>query len=300
MVKGNWERRAELASLRRAEEKERKALKKKGKVVNPESILQKLHKDTMLKLNGARIDVYVADPEGGMMCCAHLRTADCRVKRCRLMHHDSISIAHLRNLPPIGGIHCGKGDDGCRPPPVPAPAVTVVDSSMPEKQCLPPCPIDEIMPLKDWSALMFVAVDGECIYDYLTPEVWNTWFTKHRARVAVAQTSGRIGLSTVHEKAEDEDDDIEDSDERNEEGEDMLNVVENEIVTSSSHVIMNQSITTIITLCNGKDGLVEKCSRALTVLFSYLSVSDVVCSVSLASKSFKTCVLRDESFRIRR
>ena len=106
MVKGNWERRAELASLRRAEEKERKALKKTGgKAVNPESILQKLYKDMVLKVNGAHIDVYVADPEGGMMCCAaHLRTADCRMKRCRLMHDDSVSIAHLRNLPPIGGI----------------------------------------------------------------------------------------------------------------------------------------------------------------------------------------------------
>ena len=303
MVKGNWERRAELASLRRAEEKERKALKKTGgKAVNPESILQKLYKDSFLKENGARIDVYVADPEGDMMCCgAHLRTADCRMKRCRLMHDDSVSIAHLRNLPPIGRNPCGKEDEGCRPPPVPAAAVVdSTSSSVPEKRCLPPCPIDEIMPLKDWSALMFVVVDGECIYDYLTPDVWNNWLTKHRAVVAATRTSSRVGLSTVHEGTGGDDDDNDDSDEGNEEeGEGvMLNAAENAIATSSSAA--QGMMIPLITLCNGKGGLVEKCSPALAVLLSYLSVSDVVCSVSLACKSFKTCVLRDESFRIRR
>ena len=297
MVKGNWERRAELASMRRAEEKERKALKKTGgKAVNPESILQKLYKDSFLKENGARIDVYVADPEGDMMCCgAHLRTADCRMKRCRLMHDDSVSIAHLRHLPPIGGIPCGKEDvGGCRPPPVPLAVVDSSSSSMPEKRCLPPCTIDEIMPLKDWSALMFVAVDGECIYDYLTPEVWNNWSTKHRALVAEARTSSRAGLSTVHEGTGGDDDDNDDSDEGNEEE------GENAIATSSSSSAAHVTTTPLITLCNGKGGLVEKCSPALAVLLSYLSVSDVVCSVSLACKSLKTCVLRDESFRIRR
>ena len=75
MVKGNWERRCEMAATKRAEAKERKVLKKSGKVVNPESILQKLHKDVSLKETGAIVDVYVADPEGGMMCCCLLYTS---------------------------------------------------------------------------------------------------------------------------------------------------------------------------------------------------------------------------------
>ena len=293
MVKGNWERRCEMAATKRAEAKERKVLKKSGKVVNPESILQKLHKDVTLRETEAIVDVYVADPEGGMMCCAHFRTADCRMKRCRLMHDDNVSVAHLRNLPSIGGLLCGKEEEGCRPPP--APAAAVVDSlfsSVPEKRCLPPSPIDEIMPLEDWSALMFVAVDGECVYDYLTPEVWNNWIVKHRGAAAVARTPGC--LSTVHEGTGDDDND--DSDEEEGEGE-ILNAAQ------STTVPTTQSTTALITLCNGKSrqgGLVEQCPPALAVLLSYLSVVDVVCGVSLACKSLKTCVLRDEGFRIRR
>ena len=45
MVKGNWERRAELATKKRQEAKERKALKKSGAVVNPESCANKLAAD---------------------------------------------------------------------------------------------------------------------------------------------------------------------------------------------------------------------------------------------------------------
>ena len=303
MVKGNWERRCEMANIKRAEAKERKVLKKSGKVVNPESILQKLYKDTTLKENGARIDVYVADPEGGKLCSAHLRTAECRIKKCRLIHVDTISVAQLRNLPPIGGMKSEREDDeGCRPPPAPDAAVfdSTTSSSVPEKRCLPSCPIDEIMPLKDWSTLMFAAVDSECVYDYLTPAVWNSWITKHRAVVAAAQTPGSVGLSTVHEGTGGDDDD--DSDGENE-TEEELNASESQVVTSSSHLPITQNNSLLITLCNGKsnqNGLVEQCPPAAAVLLSYLSVADIVGSVSLACKSLKTCALRDEGFRIRR
>ena len=290
-----------MANIKRAEAKKRKVLKKSGKVVNPESLLQKLFQDLTLKENGARIDVYVADPDGGMMCCAHLRTADCRTKRCRLIHDDSVSVAHLRNLPPIGGIQSDIEDGGGHPSPAPATIFDSTSSSVPEKRCLPPCPIDEIMPLKDWNALMFVAVDGECVYDYLTPEVWNSWTTKHRADVAAARKLGSVGPPTVHEGTGD---DVDDSDEENEEereGEGEDEVAEG--IVSDNEIKRECKSSVLVTLCNGKfnqSGLVEQCPAAVAVLLSYLTMAEIVCSVSLVSKSFKTCVLRDERFRIRR
>lgn len=292
MVKGNWERRAELANVKRQEARERKQLKKSGKVVNPESVLQKLFKDSTLRAVGARIEVYVAHPDAGVVCKTHLRTADCRVKRCRLLHDECMSVSHLRNVQPPGGEEFTASID--------ATMTLGFDSStsVPEKRCLPPEPIDEVMPLKDWSTLMFVAIDDECVYDYTTSDVWNKWIAAYRVS---AKKSG--GLPTIDDDGEEDNDGGDsDSDDNAGDGEQLRSEAEYGDTTRSGKIVTKKSLQ-VVAGSAGRNllfGLLERCSAATSLLLMHLTVADLLCSLLPCSKGVKLCVLRDEGFRVRR
>ena len=293
MVKGNWERRAELANVKRQEARERKQLKKSGKVVNPESVLQKLQKDSTLRAVGVCIEVYVAHPDAGVVCKTHLRTADCRVKRCRLLHDECMSVSHLRNIQPSCGGEFTASIDTTTTLGVES------STSVSEKRCLPPEPIDEVMPLKDWSALMFVAIDGECVYDYTSSDVWNKWIAAYRVS---AKKSG--SLPTIDEDGEkDNDGDGSDGDDNAEDGEELRPGAECEDTTKRSGRIEAKKTLQVVAGSSGRNtllGFLERCSTAAELLLMHLTVADLLCSLLPCSKGVKLCVLRDEGFRVRR
>jgi hypothetical protein len=294
MVKGNWERRAELANVKRQEARERKQLKKSGKVVNPESVLQKLFKDTTLRAGGARVEVYVAHPDAGVVCKTYLRTADCRVKRCRLLHDEGVSVSHLRNMQASGGEEFTASSTAAAT----APATVCVESStsVPEKRCSPCAPLDEVMPLKDWNTLMFVAIDGECVYDYTTSDVWNEWIAAYRV---AAQKSG--SLPTVDEDGDEEnggddsDGDHKGNDERPQSADECESNTKRRAEKGTKAAV---EVTAGSTERNPLFRLLS--STAAIHLFMHLTVADLLCSLLPCSKGVKLCVLRDEGFRVRR
>jgi hypothetical protein len=191
MVKGNWERRAELASQRRLEAKEKKTAKKQGKLVSIESILNKLKRDDQLISSGAKVEIFLADPDESLVCRIHFRTEECNSKKCRYSH-DCVTIAHLSNTN-------GATDDMGKLPH--------------EKRCLPPVLLSSINSGACASAVMFISVDNECVFDHEDPGIWNQWITRHNQRNSV-DNRGHPGEDTreasrlpVCYEAEEEDDD---------------------------------------------------------------------------------------------
>ena len=312
MVKGNWERRAELASKKRAEAKERKAAKKSGAVVNPESCCHKLAADAGLRARGARLEVYVRDDEdnnetgsgGAVVCRHHFRRGDCTVKRCRLMHDERCTLAHIRNVrrDPDAATN-GDVEDVIGAP------------SVPEPRCLPPQPLHETLPLTDWGALMYITVDDECVFDYAAPSVWNKWITAHRAAATVA-AMGRITggvLTTVNEDGVDEDeedDDVDDDDEDNDGNADETSDGDVVEVRGDRDAGVNITPRRAATPCQkgsrgsrsffcGEAGLVARCPPAMALLFALIAVKDMA-AVMQCCKAMKTCALRDDGYRQRR
>ncbi|KAJ1449005.1 hypothetical protein M885DRAFT_537207 [Pelagophyceae sp. CCMP2097] len=90
MVKGNWERRIELAQLRKSAAKEVKKLKAEGLLVEPENLLLKLF------AFDADATVYLAadDAEARPNCRAFFRDDACGNRRCK--HAHAVSIGGLR------------------------------------------------------------------------------------------------------------------------------------------------------------------------------------------------------------
>jgi len=303
MVKGNWERRAELATKKRQEAKERKALKKSGAVVNPESCANKLAADVVLRARGARIEVYVRDDAGGgsVVCRHHFRRADCAVKRCRLLHDERCTLSHVRNVRRDPDSSDGRGTgngigDG---------AVAAAVGSVPEPRCLPPQPLLEALPLPDWTALLFVTVDDECVFDHAAPDVWNEWIAQHRAGAAAA---GAVGTLPTVKEDDDDDDDGGDGDDDSDNGEEgrhkdgdgdcSAGCVHGEGQTPVRPAPDGGRARPRSFFC-GEAGLVARCPPAMTLLFAFAAVKDVGAAMQCC-KAMKTCALRDESFRQRR
>lgn len=139
MVKGNFERRKELAAQRKQDRKDEVVRQKAGAIAaTPVEVRGRLLHDA--KVSGARDDellawvVAPARPEstdgdapasrrdafrdGGVgnvvsrkdVCEAWWRTGFCELKRCRLSHADSIS--HVKGVPEFGAPADGSGDTG--------------------------------------------------------------------------------------------------------------------------------------------------------------------------------------------
>ena len=158
MVKGNWERRAELASLRRETAKKAKAERKAGSLtVTAEAAASKLVADTKISEN-AILSAWLVDggsdegsaKSGGDICMAHFRSFEgCTLKKCK-KYHPGITIGHLRNLQEFQD----KNE---------------VASTGGEMVIKGPYPLRDIKP-SIYSAIHFISVDGRCVYDWLNTQ----------------------------------------------------------------------------------------------------------------------------------
>lgn len=167
MVKGNWERRAELAALRREEEKARKLEKKsKGgclKVVSAESVVSRM------KREGVDAQCWLAavdEASAVSVCRAFFRTGFCSAKRCRLVHVPS-PIAHLK-----GVCFRDEGGGGAE-----ADEELACDSS--------PVALSDLS-TKDYKRLSFVALGGVCVFDYADTTAWERYSASLVVSCAVA------------------------------------------------------------------------------------------------------------------
>lgn len=95
MVKGNWERRAEMANQRRMEAKQRK-IDKKTKGPSIESICIHLLRDKYLQDQLSVIHCYLPLDDSFLVCKSYLRS-ECSAKRCKYAH-DGASISMLRTI----------------------------------------------------------------------------------------------------------------------------------------------------------------------------------------------------------
>ena len=194
MVKGNWERRVELAAQRRLAAKDRKASGTTSssssgsgsggeRVQSGESVCTKLAQYD--DLAASQIEVWLPDPGGRMVCSNMLRVGDCTTKKCRLSHDDGgAGIMMLRNI----SIPEGHGE---------------------EPVCFP-VPLQHLQP-RDRSSVLFVSVDGSCVYDRTQPSTWLRWL-ESRAVLSVGALAVTLPLETLEDESDDGSEDV-DSDE---------------------------------------------------------------------------------------
>eukprot|EP01038_Epipyxis_sp_PR26KG_P015131 gene15131-20369_t len=106
MVKGNWERRAELAAIRRDEKKNLKAAKKKGNdpnngsLNNPsiDGIIYKLTYESMLTKVKEFVTIWLEDEDhNNTLCQEFFRTELCSNKKCNLGHHITLG-SMIKNI----------------------------------------------------------------------------------------------------------------------------------------------------------------------------------------------------------
>jgi len=146
MVKGNWERRAELASVRREEAKAKKAAKV---IKNTPINVIVLHLQKSMPVDTI-ITIWLRKETIG---CSHwLRLGACENRKCRLLHEPlSDTLTKLQGLPEFSEEkHCGK-DHACEEP---------LQSS--------PWEMDE----STIERIQYMSLNGQLIYDHLTPTVW--------------------------------------------------------------------------------------------------------------------------------
>ena len=168
MVKGNWERRCEIASIRRQKAKEDKLARKNGKQIAPltaEAVLRKLNKISSDFIK-EQIYVYIADScsdDDNFVCRAYLRGYDCRSKKCRLPH-GGVTLSHLKNVRLEPDDYTGKS----------------IDFQDKDRRCMPPVLLSRYMSeMKLTEEVLFVAVEGECVFDYNDCTLWDDWITRH-------------------------------------------------------------------------------------------------------------------------
>ena len=293
MTKGNWERRAEMSLIRRTEAKEKKASRSDTTKINLESILHKLQRDEQLIASGANTNVWLSDPTEAMLCKCYMRRDDCRNKKCKLIH-DGVTIAHLRNVPYT-----------------PSTETPPVQES--EKSCLPPVSINEIA-AKDSHRIMFIAVDGACIFDYLLPDVWHTWSAAHNPplppntnalksptlseKSRKSAMKGSSALQPLREECSDDAHSITDAaadstDESEEEtGEKDAEAVEKKQKVPKKHSAASSSSKRIFFTTESE-------GKSLSNVMTYLSNEDVI-SLLFCAKITKSICLKDEAVRQRK
>jgi hypothetical protein len=167
MVKGNWERRAELVAARRLEERATKATKKapKAKQVGGESVLTKLLRDTsLLEMSPTPvIHVWLETDPPEAVCRSWLRTEDCPQRKCKHKHG------------------CNLGLNG-------------IAYEAEGEATEPRCRAMELraVAIRDAHRLRFVSVNGTCIFDHQYPDLWVEW-------LLYRQSTGEKSLSTIQE-----------------------------------------------------------------------------------------------------
>jgi hypothetical protein len=170
MVKGNWQRRAELANLKRAAAK----AKKQGRcssTPSPESVITKLTR--FPELADSNIYVWLSTQDDRLICSAFFR-GDCSNRKCKQSHSGVETIGKVRNVKyPEDGVES-------------EPFCTRFE-------------LKEISP-KDYSYIRLIVVDGFCVYDDTDSEIWLNWLSE-KLRSNMARVSiGDVELKEVDEE----------------------------------------------------------------------------------------------------
>jgi hypothetical protein len=148
MVKGNWERRAELAATRRLQHKEEKLRPKPA--VNGESVLTRLLRDELLLTSGATLWAWLETVPSLDVCRSWFKLEECDNRKCKLSH---VADTLLK----VRGIINDEGLD-----------------QMTIKQCTQPVLLQSLSQ-KDSLRIRYVALNGSCIFDFEHLEVWEKW-----------------------------------------------------------------------------------------------------------------------------
>lgn len=179
MVKGNWERRAEMANKRREEARARKAARGAIHASGPEAIITRLRKD----YNSSRahlvlcwVSVTVSDSDGDEwesgrkpICTQWFRTEYCENKRCRKSHEITISNEFRVDFDPLKQYE---------------PQAVVIMMPMIE------------LKTKDILSIKFISVDRVCVYDWSDPNVWSSWLTFNAMEIASVKQLNSIPEDT--------------------------------------------------------------------------------------------------------
>lgn len=265
-----------MSLIRRTEAKEKKASRNDTTKIKPESVLQKLHRDQQLALSGALVSVFLSDPSEHLICKCYMRRDDCRIKKCKLPH-DGVTIAHLKNVPYSVNLESHAVQES-------------------EKTSLPPVPLDEVA-AKESGRIMFISVDGSCVYDYLHPEVWHQWIAIHQP--ALPDSEETTGSIAMKEKSSHSPFAIIPAHAASEEIENKCDIldIENKITVNEDIVngvssVSSSSSKSIFFVSEGEGKVTSK-------IFTFLSNEDVI-SLLCCSKVTKSICLKDEQVRHRK
>lgn len=258
MVKGNWERRAELASQRKADGKLKKEMKKEtpsGERNKQESVYNKLIKDEALQEKDATdayplIWVWLQSEEETTVCSEWFRNESCYAgKKCKIPH-PSVTVAHLlfnAEAPPY---------------------------EIKDVQCDEPVPFRSII-RRNVNRICFIAVAKECIFDSGNPSIWQTWYAKRAPSIDLK------GLGTIDEGEEL----VEGVDKVTEEAEKMIALLTIDCKSSDSDISSQKSI--LLSLVSAPD------KRLVVHMLSYLSNNDMLRFLHL-SKALRLQCLSEE------
>lgn len=194
MVKGNADRRRELAQKRKDDKKDENARKTSGALrATPAEVRARLLSDARAAggAGEAQLTAWVlaAPTADGIqakeLCESFWRTGACPRKRCRGDHTDSI--AHLRNVPSAGAAET-EADDGD--------ASGTARGMLPALVALPlraaepggALVFDRTMrgPVRQENRLYFVALADTLVFDVAHPEVFAGYADRHAAAAAAA------------------------------------------------------------------------------------------------------------------
>ena len=304
MVRGNWERRAEIAANRRAESKVRKEEKKiKVKSANGESVYNKLI-CYFPELKGVQIDAWLRHEPIIKCCSLHMRTEECNNRRCPFSH-DCDTLASYPNIQPL-------------PPPSPdetssssssGSVATKRDRSgslhytVQEDACFL-APLSEVLP-RHRLMIRFVAVDGVLVFDEKIPSIWESYTASLRTTAQRSEGLSipsntsigggcKVALSTVVEQGD--------------ENEDVANSIGDKVDVSiaDEHAKQRDHEGVIFTRLRSlsfededRFPLMSMSQKNLQHVFLFLSIESIG-RLMCVCKYIKQSLLRDDNVRVRR
>lgn len=276
MVKGNWQRRAELAAARRAEEKIKKE-SKKGNDVSLESVAFKLLNNPFVMesrvecwlLYGSR-DILGPTREIGnsrLVCSQFLRKGVCNaLKKCKLNHDSCYSLAAIRGIELL--IDADIEDD-CEGP--------MLLSQVPKST----------LSKTGVNIIRFIAVDGRCVFDYSNRNVWSSYCI---SLTELSKSSNEGRLSTIYEQSIDQDELMVNEDS-------TLEISEVTRRIESIQIEDKINLSSLLREGYPKFQHLDRFRRVyFPVILSFLTLMDIF-HLMCCSKEFKSIVLANENVR---
>lgn len=171
MVKGNWERRAELSLLRRTEAKKMKE-ERKTKPAGIESICSKLLQDI------DRFNTIYAYVDSGLKVCRAYLRSDCLLKKCKLLH--DVSISHLKNSQYNALLTDFDGK------------LVTQETAVSE-----PLELRTLKTVKEFQSIRFIALDNAIIYDSENCDIWKKFHDESFVSVTNPNTNSNPAAVAV-------------------------------------------------------------------------------------------------------